>query len=422
MNIGVDIRCLMDKNRTGVGEYTFGMLNTIFGIDLDRFKQLNNCLDANQYFLFYNSWADVSKNIPQWKQENVHYVYTRWPNKLLNLLVWLRIIKLDKLCHCEEELARRRSNLTSSLSKDYRLPEIASSADANRFPRNDRGIDTWFSPNLSFINLSKNVRHIQTIHDLSFEFLPDCFTWKQRLWHKFLNPQRQCQRANVIITPSENTKRDVIDRYQIAESKLQVLRPGLPFIMTQNSDSRNQVKQRYGLPEKYILYLGTLEPRKNVQTIIEAFCNSELRTQKYELVIAGGKGWKNKKLMQLIKETSGVRYIGYVDERDKPTLYKLSSLFVFISLYEGFGLPVLEAMVSGVPVITSSRSSLPEVVGEAGYLINPHNVDELAEAIKKILSDEKLRGVLVERGKKRIEEFGCEKLAVEFIKIINSGV
>ncbi len=385
MIIGVDIRCLMQNNRTGVGEYTYELLNAVFSVD----KQ-------NQYFLFYNSWTDVSKNIPKWEQENVHYIGTRWPNKLLNLLLWLKIIKLDNLV------------IKNCLKiKNFKLK-----------------IDLWFSPNLNFTNLSKQIKHILTIHDLSFEFFPECFTLKQRWWHKFLNPQKQCQRADVILTPSENSRSDALDKYQIADSKIQVLRSGLSSaFITHDTDNLTQVKQKYNLPDKYILYLGTLEPRKNIESVIEAYkifnIQYPISNIQYSLVIAGAPGWKNKKILKLISQTPGVQYIGYVDEADKPALYKSASLFVYPSLYEGFGFPVLEAMAMGVPVITSNRSSLPEVADNAAYLVNPHNISEIANGMRLILSDERLRNILIERGKKQAEKFKWAETAKNIKQIID---
>ena len=388
MNIGVDIRCLMDKERTGVGEYTFGLLEALFKIDKN-----------NQYYLFYNSNKDVSNNLPHWDQENVHFVGTKYPNKILNLLLWLKIVKLDKIVSRKYKVESRKSLKISNFKFQ---------------------IDHWFSPNLNFTNLSRKVKHIQTIHDLSFEFIPECFTWKQRLWHWFLNPKKQCQKADIILAPSESTRQDVVNKYRIADNKIQVLRPGISLdygLLTMDDGQR--VREKYNLPERYILYLGTLEPRKNIEAIIEAYkMNYELGIKNYELVVVGAQGWKNKELLELIENTPGVKYIGYVAREDKQSLYSLSSLFVFPSLYEGFGLPVLEAMSLGVPVITSNRTSLPEVVGTAGYSINPHNVLELTEAMKLILSDEKLHSILLERGKKQAEKFNWNNSAKDFLNLL----
>lgn len=386
MNIGVDIRCLMDKNRTGVGEYTYGLLNAVFSLDQE-----------NQYYLFYNSNKDVVNNLPKWNLENVHYVALKWPNKLLNLLLFFRVLKLDTL-----------------VSQKSILPTGRQEVKSQKFLK----IDIWFSPNLNFTNLSKSVKHILTIHDLSFKFLPECFTIKKRMWHMCLNPSKQCKRAEVILTPSENTKRDVISSYQIADNRIQVLRPGLLLGVGHKIED---VRKKFNLPDKYILFLGTLEPRKNVESIIEAYCFSELRTREYELVLAGAPGWKNKKLLKLIGETSGVKYLGFVPDEDKPALYQNASLFVFPSLYEGFGIPVLEACNYGVPVITSNRSSLPEVVGDTAYLVNPHNVDEIVEGMKLLLQNEELRTQVIKRQLERVKEFNWQKGAKDFLEIFSKN-
>lgn len=370
MNIGVDIRCLMDKNRTGVGEYTYELLNAIFLQD-----------KTNQYYLFYNSSKDVSGVIPKWDFENVHFVGLKYPNKLLNLLLFLRVLKLDKLI--------------------------------------GKKLDYFFSPNLNFTNLSKKVKHIQTIHDLSFEIMPECFTWKMRLWHKFLNPRKQCQQADVILTPSENTRWDVMGMWQIADIKIHILCPGLSKRF-EGTGRDLSVLAKYNLPTKYILYLGTLEPRKNVLSIIQAYRKSELVDKNYRLVLVGGSGWKSDTILKLAGKVNGIRYIGYVEKDEKQDIYKNASLFVYPSLYEGFGLPVLEAMACGVPVITSNRSSIPEVVGDSAYLVNPYNVDEIAEAMKNVLEDDGLSLKMVERQKERVNKFSWDKTAKEFIEILNT--
>jgi len=383
MNIGVDIRCLMSPVRTGVGEYTYQLLNAVFAFD-----------KTNQYFLFYNSSKDVSQSIPKWEQENVHYVGLKWPNKLLNLLLFLKFVKLENL-------------VVEKLFENCKLKI--------------ENLNVWFSPNLNFTSLRKHTKHILTIHDLSFEFMPECLTWKQRLWHWFLRPKKQCERADIILTPSENTKRDVIDSY-LPAVQAQALQAGK--VVSSKVVSSKVVKVGHGCGmqnaecrmqngDKYILYVGTLEPRKNVDALIEAYkklCTlAHLHTCK--LIIAGDRGWKSEPVIRLIENTPGVQYIGYVDEAKKVELYRNASLFVFPSLYEGFGLPVLEAMSAGVPVITSNRSSLPEVCGDAVYYVNPNNVLELAEAMKLVLTDEKLRQNMIQKGLEQAKKFSWEDSA-----------
>jgi len=385
MLIGIDIRPLMHPVRTGVGEYIYELLDALFKID----KQ-------NQYFLFYNSSGDVLKNLPKWEQENVHYAGFKYPNKLFNLA--LLIFKQPKLDRLILKKIKQYNNVTIKQSDN---------------------LDYWFSPNINFTAISKKCRQILTIHDLSFEYFPDCFSLKRRLWHKILNPKKACQRADMILTPSENTKRDVIGEYKISEDKIKVIYPGLSEKFRANSSEPiENLKKKYNLPDKFILFLGTLEPRKNIIGLIEAFNASELRTIGYELVIAGAKGWKFKPIMDLIAKSDKVRYIGYVDMADKQGLYVLAGIFAYPSLYEGFGFPVLEAMFAGAPVITSNRSSLPEVVRDCAYLVNPNNVDDIAQGLLKLSGNKELSDYFIQNGKRRAEQFKWEKTAEEFLQLL----
>ena len=371
MNIGIDIRALMEENRTGVGEYIYELLNALFEID-----------NGNQYFLFYNSNKDVSRNIPVWNKKCVHYVKFNWPNKLFNLclLIFSRP-KIDKLI--------------------------------------GQKLDYFFSPNINFMVLSKKVKHILTIHDLSFEYFPDCFGHKRRWWHKMLFPEKACQKADIILTPSESAKHDVIDKYGIREDKIKVIYPGLSAIFKkENTANLEEVKKKYNLPQKFVLFLGTIEPRKNIIGIISAFQKNYNFFPDYKLIIAGRKGWEYKPIMDMIRKYNNVQYIGYVEAEDKPVLYGLADLFVYPSLYEGFGFPVLEAMSVGVPVITSNQSAMPEVAEDCAYLVNPNNISELSRGMKLLLIDKQIAGLLKEKGKKRAQYFSWEKAAREFLNII----
>jgi glycosyltransferase involved in cell wall biosynthesis len=391
MNIGIDIRTLLTPVRTGVAEYTYELLQALFRIDR-----------KNQYFLFTNCAKDFEMGKEKWERDNVKYVITKYPNKLFNTsLQLLKRPKLDKL------VDRLQTTDYSRLVKD-------------RNPKSEiRSLDVWFSPNIGFTSLSRNVKHVMTIHDLSFEHFPDCYSWKRRLWHKVLNPKKQCERADLILTPSLSTKRDVVETYGIDESKVRCLYPGVTSDFgLQTSDYRQEeVKMKYKLPDKYILFLGTIEPRKNILGLTEAYKTSSLITDHWSLIIAGAKGWKNTSILKAIQETEGVQYIGIISPEDKSALYQLADLFVYPSLYEGFGFPVLEAMASGTPVITSNRLSLPEVANDAAIFVNPMNVSELAEAMKDLLQNEELKSMLIEKGKERVEKFCWEDTAKKFLKI-----
>jgi len=374
MNIGIDIRPLMCPNRTGVGQYTFELLDALFFTDKE-----------NQYYLFYNSYKDLASIVPNWSQKNVHIIKTGWPNKIFSFALALGIIKLDNI------IIKNKKNSVPHLHY-------------------------FFSPNLGFTSVSKKTKQILTVHDLSFKFFPDCFSWKRRIRHVLIRPKKQSQKADIILTPSKNTKKDIVTGFCIDENKIKVIYPGVNI--TKTTDNNKQIIKKYNLPPKFILYLGTLEPRKNILGVVEAYKKSLLIEKGYSLVIAGKIGWNYAKIISAINSTPGVKYIEYVHESDKTTIYTLSSLFVFPSLYEGFGLPVLEAMSKGVPVITSNRSSLPEVTGRAAYLVNPMNITEISLGMAHILSHHTIRKSLIEKGKNRAQIYSWQNAAKTFLSLL----
>lgn len=411
MNIGIDIRPLMSPVRSGVGEYTLELLTAIFAAD-----------KTNQYFLFYNSHTDVEQYVRHWHQDNIAYVYKKWPNKLFNLVTkFFNTPKIDRaICHYEKVAHNTRqnnsitSNTTTSQKKIY---------------DNSFKIDYFFSPNPGFTALSKKTKHILTIHDLSFEFFPEFFSLKQRIWHWAVNPKKQCQQAAVIICPSENTKRDIISLYKIPAEKIKVIYPGISthrgatiIPAKAGIQTPESIIKKYNLPSKFILFLGTIEPRKNILSIIEAFEKSySSLSDPYSLVLAGYAGWKNKQIYQKISSSplrDKIHCIGAIDEADKPVLYTLASLFVCPSFYEGFGFPPLEAMACGTPVITSNRSSLPEVTGNAAYLVNPNRPTELAEATKEMLTNKTLREHFIHAGLKQAKKTSWAEAAKNFIDLL----
>ena len=371
MNIAVDIRCLMTKERTGVAVYTFELLDALFKVDTQ-----------NSYYLFYNSHKDVDQFLPTWDYKHVHFVKYAWPNKLLNMCMWLlKYPKLDTL-----------------ISKKV-----------------DKRIDYFFSPNIHFLALSKQVKHILTIHDLSYELFTECYSKKRRLWHALINPKKQCERANIIVCPSERTRLDVIAHFNISKEKVHTVYSGIPRKAPSNIEG---VKTLYSLPQHFVLFVGTLEPRKNIIAAIKAFVSrKQVLDAGYECIIAGPRGWHDKEILDLIDQYKQVRYIGYVDDSEKQSLYGLADAFVFPSIYEGFGFPVLEAMRAGTPVITSDRSALPEVVGDAAYVVNPLDINAIGLAIERVLDEENLRNMFIEKGTWRSSVFIWKKTAQQFISL-----
>ena len=231
------------------------------------------------------------------------------------------------------------------------------------------------------------------------------------MWHWFLNPRKQCERADIILTPSESTKRDVIETYSTPEEKVVCAYPGM--VKRDAGSEMQEVVEKYALPEKYILFVGTIEPRKNILGLIEAFKTSSLFFTHYSLLIVGKKGWKCESILDAIDATPNVRYLGYVEESEKQVLYTRASLFVYPSLYEGFGFPVLEALSHGVPVVTSNRSSLPEIVGDHAYLVNPNDVADIRRGMEDVLGHEKI----AHASDAGIEHFLWEKTAQQFLSL-----
>ncbi|RKD32279.1 glycosyltransferase family 4 protein [Thermohalobacter berrensis] len=264
---------------------------------------------------------------------------------------------------------------------------------------------------------------IVTVYDMVYKLHPE--TMDKRNFNRLDKElKRSVEKADKIITISKNSKKEIIKFLDVSEEKVEIVHPGIDIKLYNrdfNREEINKVREKYKLPEKYILYLGTLEPRKNISTIIKAYQNL---LKKYDtniyLVIAGKKGWMYKEIFKKVKDygiEKKVIFTGYVDEEDKPLIYKMSKAFVFPSLYEGFGMPVLEAMSAGVPVITSNTSALPEVVGNAGLLVNPKSTKELTNAIIKVIEDRNSRNKMVQEGIRQSKKFSWKRSAEKLLQV-----
>lgn len=349
------------------------MLSALFRLDQD-----------NEYVLFFNEWRRVPVDF-SWAEgfPNVSVRRFHIPNKLLNLSLWyFGRPRLDRLIG---------------------------------------GADAFFFPNVNFAAVSRGVRVFATAHDLSFEAYPETFSWKQRLWHFVLAPRRFFRRAERIFSVSSSTRDDLHTRYGIPMEKIIVVPSGIDPVFREydrNDPKMLAVKEKYHLPFQFILSLGTFEPRKNQIAIVQAF-EALKRTRhpklsKVYLVLAGISGWKEREVMHAIEHSpfrGNIILPGFIDAEDKPAFYNLASAFVYPSLYEGFGFPALEALASGAPVITSNATSLPEVVGDAGLLVDPHRPDDLFRALEAVLLDRKLADRLREKGLERAKEFSWDRAA-----------
>lgn len=373
MRIGIDIRCLAEGKRTGVEEYTLALLRELFERDQE-----------NEYILFFNAWKKSLPDFSWFSQyPNVTLKSFHFPNKLLNLSLWyLGLPRLDLLLG---------------------------------------GTDVFFLPNLNFAAVSKKTRLVVTAHDLSFELFPETFSFKQRLWHYLVNFRHLLRRADHIMAVSQSTKDDLVAEYQVPEGKISVVPSGIDARfrqMDRNDAELVRIKEKYQLPYKFILYLGTFEPRKNIAALIRGYeallASGNPALEKYDLVLAGTRGWKCDDVFQAREQSlykDRILLPGFIADEDKVALYNLASVFVYPSLYEGFGFPPLEAMACGVPVITSHSSALPEVVGAAGVMIDPYQPDELYQALQSVLNDQTLSFALTQRGIAQARQFTWGKAA-----------
>ena len=263
---------------------------------------------------------------------------------------------------------------------------------------------------------------------MSFEFFPEFLSLKRRLWHWFLRPKKLFQEAKEIITVSKNTSQDLIGKYNIPGSKISVVYPGISpnyKVLTENDIKLKTIKNKYKLPDKFILFLGTIEPRKNIQSLVSAFNIFNKNNPGYSLVIAGKKGWKTAAIEKKLKQTQDnskqdeIICTQFVPDSDKRYLYNLASMFVYPSYYEGFGFPPLEAMASGCPVITSNNSSMSEICADAALLIDPTNVNDLARAMEQMI-DPQLADYYKTKGLEKAKQFIWYQSAREVLNVLES--
>ena len=265
---------------------------------------------------------------------------------------------------------------------------------------------------------------VVSIHDLSFEHLPETFKWRSRQQLR-LTVRRSARRAAEVIALSEYGRQDIIDNYHLDPARVTAIPLAAPahFGPVRNEEELQRVRQTYGIEKDYILSVGAIQPRKNLSRLVAAY--SRLRRSKPEgklpkLVLVGKCAWLYDETLRAIKElelSDSVILTGYVPEADLPGLYSGAICFVYPSYFEGFGLPPLEAMRCGAPVIVGDRTSLPEVVGTAGLLVDPFDVDALAAAIEKVINDSDLRAQLSVKGLERAKLFDWRETARQTLAI-----
>ena len=273
---------------------------------------------------------------------------------------------------------------------------------------------THYAPRLSPIPT------VVSVMDVAYIKFPELFNqsdlYQLRSWTAY-----SVKQAKKVLTISNSSRDDIIKAYKVRGENVITIYPGIKKLTTLEPRvfGMNQLKSKYHISDQFILFVGTLQPRKNIVRLIEAF--SKLENKDMQLVIIGRRGWQYEEILAAPKKfgvEDTVKFLENVPDEDLEVFYQHAICYVLPSLYEGFGLPVVEAMQRGCPVITSNVSSLPEAGGDAALYVDPENVDDIADKIEKVVSDKKLREELIEKGKKQITKFSWEKAAKETLDVL----
>jgi glycosyltransferase involved in cell wall biosynthesis len=387
MKIGIDISRYIDKSG-GVGIYAANLLKFLLKIDADN-KYIG-------YSFFYDCFPDG------WNKKESAGIFSDYytspniyTNFSLNKIDWsTNTIKKSWSRASIEGKEKLLGDVDVIHSTAYIVPELL------------------------------RAKLVVTIHDLSFMLFPDFHTEENKtLLMKnliYIN-----SRPDKIICDSKQTKKDLIRFFHVPEEKIKVIYLGVDHVFSDHisEEKKDIILAKHDLIGlDYILTVASIEPRKNFERVIKVFAEI-LKDRKYNnlfLVCAGGAGWKNETIYSLVREKGleeKVKFLGFVEETDLPVIYNRAKFFMYPSVYEGFGLPVLEAMASRVPVLTSNVSSLPEVAGDAAIMVDPYNEKEIYRASVNLLENEKLRKELQAKGVERSNLFTWENTAFQTLEV-----
>ena len=268
-----------------------------------------------------------------------------------------------------------------------------------------------------FGGLGRSLKTVVTIHGIEYEWLPAYENLLQR-WYLPLSTQYAVKSAQKIIAVSEFTKKQLVERLGADEKKIEVVYEG---VGSQTLNSKSEILNKLKIQKhKYLLFVGTVQPRKNLVRLIQAYLALSTNHPALKLVIAGKLGWNYEEVVELAKRY-GVMIVGYINETDRYTLLQNALVYVQPSITEGFGLPVLEAMAAGVPVVSSSGGALAEVVGNAGLLFDPYDVSDMTKKLSVAICDNSLRLALIKKGKQRITFFDWDRAAKRTYNILISN-
>src|SRR3989304_4074640 len=370
MKIGVDAQTLLGDN-AGVAYYTRGILKEVLRQDQ---KNRYNLLFFHPFYRKFNQIFERS--------DNFHYGI----EKTIPYKVFYKLHKLGIKIPLEIFFGKH---------------------------------DLYFFPNF-VVYPHRLGKSVVVVHDLAFEKVPQYVQDKNVRFLKKFVPRSLSEADHVVVT-SEYTKADVVEIYGISEDNITVIYPGVDLEKFRPSSPAriSQVREKYGLAKPFILYLSTLEPRKNVLSIIKAFAGFNNK-KGYQLVLAGKRSWQDREIFEKVKELGleeSVVFPGYIPDQDKPDLLSAAEVFVYPSFFEGFGMPVIEAQACGTPVIASNVTSLPEVGGNAAVYVDPNDADGLTRSLEEILSSSSRRENLAKMGLGNGRGFSWENSSRNLIQV-----
>ena len=374
MKVAIDVRTI-NKPRSGVGHYVTNLIREFQKIDKE------------------NSYCLISNN-GEFEAE-----FASRPN-FENYRTWIS----------------NENHLVGDLWESFYLPGLLQR----------KGVSVFHGPAFMIPLRFSGFRTVVTIHDIVAFIKPETVPLKYALYMRFLIGL-VVRKADRVITPSESTKQDLIDRLKVPEEKIEVVYEAVSdeFKPWSGPGRAEQVKRKFGIRDRYMLFVGNLEPRKNLVRLMRAFERARDRLGgAYQLVISGKKGWLYKDILTTYEQVNrgDVILTSYVSDKDLVDLYRSADMFVFPTLYEGFGLPVLEAMGCGAPVITSSVSSIPEIAGDAAVLVDPLDIGQISEAMVEVAFSEALRANLREKGLRQAAGFTWTKTAERTLEIYRSVI
>lgn len=377
MNIGIDARLL--HNATGIGRYTRSLF----------FELMARPLANDIYYLLYDRpFPGLPRDVAQ-KAD-----YDASANTSDNLPSHVRVL----VAPCT----------TRILWTNLYVPQLLARHQIDVY----HGVCNFELP------LRKVCRYVVTIHDLVPLFFPHVVPWKHRLFFRlFMKPAART--ADVILTDSYHSQRDIVRYLHVAKEKIRVTYLGYTPREVDARQNIARVLKTYGITLPYLLFVGVQEPKKNLERLLEAFAlllRMSSINPHIQLVLAGSKGWMYSHLSQYAHDlgvADQVLFTGFVPDDHLPALYHGAEAFVFPSLYEGFGLPVIEAMTYGVPVVTSLASSLPEIVGDAAVLVDPHAPEAIRDGMAEVLLDPQKAAEMRKKGREQAQKFSWKRTAEE---------